>query len=68
MRRERAKKNIEKGDIENEIKFQELINKEKWTDDMICHRTGLTKRSVKWIMSNGEVRGRFGEDRGLGWG
>lgn len=39
----------------NNKKFQELINKEKWTEDMICHRTGLTKGSVKWIMSNGEV-------------
>lgn len=39
----------------NNKKFQELIDKEKLTEDMICHRTGLTKRSVKWIMSNGEV-------------
>ena len=22
---------------------------------MICHQTGLTRRSVKWIMNNGEV-------------
>lgn len=39
----------------NRKKFQEIIDREKWTEDMICHRTGLTRRSVKWIMNNGEV-------------
>ncbi len=36
-------------------KFQEIMDREKWTEEAICHRTGLTRRSVKWIMKNGEV-------------
>lgn len=36
-------------------KFQKIIDREKWTEEIICHRTGLTRRSVKWIMKNGEV-------------
>ncbi len=39
----------------NRKKFQEIAEREKWTEDIICHRTGLTRRSVKWIMNNGEV-------------
>lgn len=36
-------------------KFQKIVDREKWTEDIICYRTGLTRRSVKWIMKNGEV-------------
>ena len=39
----------------NRKKFQEIVDRKKWTEDMICYRTGLTRRSVKWIMNNGEV-------------
>ncbi len=39
----------------NRKKFQEIVDRKKWTEDMICHQTGLTRRSVKWIMNNGEV-------------
>ncbi len=39
----------------NRKKFQEIADREKWTEDMICYQTGLTRRSVKWIMNNGEV-------------
>jgi len=39
----------------NRKKFQEIVDRKKWTEEMICYRTGLTRRSVKWIMNNGEV-------------
>ena len=51
-------KNTTKGKIRmrlNRKKFQEIVDRKKWTEDMICHQTGLTRRSVKWIMNNGEV-------------
>ncbi len=28
----------------NRKKFQEIVDRKKWTEDMICHQTGLTRR------------------------
>lgn len=39
----------------NRVKFQEIMSKKNLTEDIICHRTGLTSRSLRWIMNNGEV-------------
>ena len=36
-------------------KFQKIVDREKWAEEIICHRTGLTRRTVEWIMKNGEV-------------
>lgn len=39
----------------NRAKFQEIMNKKNLTEDIICRRTGLTGKSFRWIMNNGEV-------------